>query len=357
MVVDDSPLIRKIASDILDSDPGIKVVATAASGEFALQKLERFHPDVITMDIEMPGMGGLRTIREIMLRRPLPILVLSAFARRGAELSLQALEYGAVDFMLKPTTSLSGGIDDIARGLIERIKAAGGLKGRSPVAAPLDCAIRREPICRPKQPAEPANKVFELVAIGASTGGPVALKRVLSSLPADFPPAVLVVQHMPPIFTTAFAERLNSVCALTVKEAEHGDPVIPGRVLIAAGNHHMRVRRNGVDAHVLLDQREPVWGHRPSVDVLMQSVAEQYGADAIGVIMTGMGKDGAAGIRELHEKGGFILAQDRESSVIFGMNGEVVRSGEADEVVSLAGIADRLLERAGGNSTALLGNA
>lgn len=344
MVVDDSPLVRKIASDILSSDPEIRVVATAASGEFALQKLEREHPDVITMDLEMPGMGGLRTIREIMLRRPLPVIVLSAYARRGAELSLQALEYGAVDFMLKPTSSLSGGIDDIARELIEKIKTAVGLTIKEPAIPPAYRESGSGAGIKPKLQVLVNISGFELVAMGTSTGGPVALKNVLSRLPENFPIGIVVVQHMPPIFTSAFAERLNSTCSLSVKEAENEDAILPGHVLIAAGNYHMRVSRNGVNPRVLLDQRELVSGHRPSVDVLMHSVAREYGAEAIGVIMTGMGKDGVAGIGELHKKGGYILAQDKESSVIFGMNGEVVCNGNADEVVPVDRIAARLIE-------------
>ncbi len=353
MVVDDSPLVRKIATDILNQDPGIIVTATAAKAEFALNKLEREQPHVITMDMEMPGMGGLEAIREIMRRRPTPVIVLSAHAKRGAELTLQALEAGAVDFMLKPTASLSGGLDAVARELIEKVKSACGVDlksveapptGEAPaVPRPADGA--RKPLGLVRPPAgRPAAGRYELVAIGTSTGGPVALKTVLSGLPGDFPLAIVVVQHMPPVFTKAFAERLDATCPLRVKEAESGDAILPGRVLIAPGNHHLAVLRYAAEPKVLLNQRAPVSGHRPSVDVLMHSVAREYGPRAIGVIMTGMGRDGADGIGELRRRGGYILAQNKDSSVIFGMNREVIANGDADEVLALQQIPGRLLQ-------------
>ncbi|UCF99981.1 MAG: chemotaxis response regulator protein-glutamate methylesterase [Spirochaetaceae bacterium] len=343
MVVDDSPLVRKIASDILNSDPQIEVIATAAKAEFALNKLERVRPDVITMDIEMPGIGGLAAIREIMRSRPVPTIVLSAHAKRGAELTLQALEAGAVDFMLKPTPSLSGGLDAVARELIEKVKSACSidLKPTEESSKP-EPERRREN--RSERPADVLSSRFDLVAIGTSTGGPVALKSVLSVLPESFPLPIVVVQHMPPLFTKAFAERLNGTCVLDVKEAEDGDPILPGQVLIAPGNYHMVVLRNSREPLVGLNQRELVCGHRPSVDVLMHSVAKEYGSQAIAVIMTGMGRDGAAGIRELRKTGGYVVAQDKETSVIFGMNREVILNGDADAVVPLQRISDHLLD-------------
>jgi two-component system chemotaxis response regulator CheB len=344
MVVDDSPLVRKIATDILGSDPEIEVVATAATAEFALQKLERERPDVITMDMEMPGMGGLEAIRKIMTLKPTPIIVLSAHARRGAELTLQALEAGAAEFVLKPAASLSGGLDAVARELIEKVKGACGIATK-----PLQARPEERPLVNLRRaPAAVRGKgAYELVSVGTSTGGPVALKAMLSRLPGDFPLPIVVVQHMPPVFTKAFADRLDSCCTLSVKEAEDGDPVLPGSVLIAPGDFHMSVERRDGQAKVLLNRREPVNGHRPSVDVLMHSVAREYGPRAIGVIMTGMGKDGAAGIREMHHKGAHVIAQDKESSVIFGMNREVIHNGHAGEVVALEWIAEALMERAG----------
>ncbi len=347
MVVDDSPLVRKIASDILNGDPAISVVATAASAEFALHKLDREAPDVITMDLEMPGMGGLAAIRRVMEHRPTPVIVLSAHARRGADLTLQALEAGAVEFVLKPAASLSGGIDDIATELVAKVKGASGI------------ALARRETPRPAaDPAAPPPKAilgdsagrpggrYELVAVGASTGGPVALKAVLTGLRGDFPLPVVVVQHMPAVFTRAFAERLDGCCALRVKEAEEGDAVLPGRVLIAPGDYHMTVSRSCGQQRVRLDRRPACSGHRPSVDVLMHSVAAEYGRHAIGVIMTGMGRDGADGLHDLHDRGGWVIAQDRESSVIFGMNKEVIAAGDADAVLALDSIAGTLMEYA-----------
>jgi two-component system chemotaxis response regulator CheB len=346
MIVDDSPLVRKIASDILNQDPDIRVVATAANAEFALAKLERTQPDVITMDMEMPGMGGLEAIGAIMKRRPTPVVMLSAHARRGAELTLQALEVGAVDFILKPSGSLSGGLEAVARELVEKIRSSSGIDLQSLKESRL-AGPDMPPAAPPAQALRPAGRQnYELVAIGTSTGGPVALKTVLSGLSGHFPLPIVVVQHMPPVFTRAFAERLDASSALQVKEAEHGDRLLPGRVLIAPGDQHMTVRRDGGKPQVLLNRREAVCGHRPSVDVLMQSVAREYGEAAIGVIMTGMGRDGAKGIHELHGKGGFVMAQDKESSVIFGMNREVIIGGDADSVLPVNRIAESLLAQA-----------
>jgi two-component system chemotaxis response regulator CheB len=343
MVVDDSPLVRRIATDILSADPEISVAATAANAEFALLKLEKERPDVITLDIEMPGMGGLEAIRRIMAVQPTPIIVLSAHAQRGAELTLQALDLGAVDFVEKPSSSLSGGISAISIELVEKVKSAARIVFPEPPAAP------RAPL--PESPAGPPPAAlsadgdgggYDLVAIGTSTGGPVALKTVLTMLPRELPVGIVVVQHMPPVFTKAFAERLNACCQVSVKEAENGDLVAPGQVLLAPGNWHMTVSRFGGESRVLLNQNESVNGHRPSVDVLMHSVALEFGSRALGVIMTGMGKDGADGLHALHRKGGHVIAQDKESSVIYGMNKEVVQNGDAHEVVSVKDIASRI---------------
>ena len=347
MVVDDSPLVRKIVSDLLESDTGLSVAATASSAEIALRKLEKIKPDVITMDIEMPGMGGLEAIREIMKKQPTPIIVLSAFAKRGAELTLQALESGAVDFIAKPANSLSGGVTGIAGELIEKVKHASRIKVEKFEEEAEGQKIEARNKRKYEKPAViPSSLVtYDLVAIGTSTGGPVALKTVLHRLPGNFPSGIVVVQHMPPVFTRAFAERLDSLCSIEVKEANNGDEILPGRALIAPGDYHMAVTRFNTNPKVMLHKREPVSGHRPSVDVLMHSVAREYGPRAVGIIMTGMGKDGADGIKEMKKKGAFIIAQDKESSVIFGMNREVVRNGDADEVVSVYNISDNLIEK------------
>ena len=382
MVVDDSALVRRIATDILKEDPEIMVVATASQAEFALQKLDKEQPDVITLDLEMPGMGGLEAIRRIMAIRPTPIIVLSAHAQKGAELTLQALDLGAVDFVLKPSNSLSGGIATIAQELVEKVKDASKIVFRAPTAATPGgifaatpggifaatpggisaatpggisaatpggifaphAAVEAPARSAPRSTGEQAMGDYDLVAIGTSTGGPVALKTVLTMLPGDLPVGIVVVQHMPPVFTKAFAERLDSCCALAVKEAENGDAILPGRVLLAPGNFHMTVSRFGTEPRVALNQNDNVNGHRPSIDVLMHSVALEYGAHAVGVIMTGMGKDGAEGLHELHKKGGHVIAQDKESSVIYGMNREVVQNGDAHEVASVEAIAGRICD-------------
>ncbi|MGA2975266.1 MAG: chemotaxis response regulator protein-glutamate methylesterase [Spirochaetia bacterium] len=361
MVVDDSALVRRMATDILTSDPEICVVATAAQAEFALAKLDKERPDVITLDMEMPGMGGREAIRRIMAIRPTPIIVLSAHARKGAELTLQALDLGAVDFVLKPSSSLSGGIANIAEELTEKVKNAAKIVFHGPrlqsaqQESPAASETERPEIGAPAAaaPAAPFRGPipYDLVAMGTSTGGPVALKIVLQMLPGDLPVGVVVVQHMPPVFTKAFAERLDGCCALGVKEAENGDAILPGRVLLAPGNWHMTVSRFGAEPRVQLHQGENVNGHRPSVDVLMHSVAMEYGGRAVGVIMTGMGKDGADGLHALYRRGGHVIAQDKDSSVIYGMNREVVQNGDAHEVVPVDAIAGRIVETLRGASS------
>ncbi len=352
MIIDDSALVRRIATDILTADPEIAVVATAAQAEFALLTLEKEKPDVITLDLEMPGMGGLEAIRRIMASRPTPIIVLSAHARQGADSTLQALDLGAVDFVLKPSASLSGGLTAVAEELTEKVRNASHIvfaPPKHPVpllpAAPVLAPVSAPPPAVAKPLSDfVGDTESELVAIGTSTGGPVALKTVLSMLPANLPVGVVVVQHMPPVFTKAFAERLDGCCSVRVKEAENGDPIVPGRVLLAPGNWHMTVSKFGGGPRVALNQSENVNGHRPSVDVLMHSVAMEYGPRAVGVIMTGMGKDGAQGLRELHRRGGRVIAQDKDSSVIYGMNREVIQNGDADEVAPVDQIAGRIME-------------
>ncbi len=342
LVVDDSPLVRKIASDILNSDPEIEVIATASNAEFAINKVKKLKPDVVTMDIEMPGMGGLKAIQKIMSENPVPIIVLSAFAKKGAELTIQALESGAVDFIAKPSVSLSGGLSDIAEELIKKVKNASKIKVCKKEEAETKTKQKLEEF---KSRVGTYKGEYEIVAIGTSTGGPVALKTVLSGFPKDFPIGIVVVQHMPPVFTGAFANRLNSICEVNVKEAIDGDPILPGHVLIAPGDYHMTVSKYNTEPKVLLHKWEPVSGHRPSVDVLMHSVAREYGSKAIGVIMTGMGKDGAEGIKELKQKGGYVIAQDKETSVIYGMNRVVIENGDADEIVPVENISKRIINR------------
>jgi two-component system chemotaxis response regulator CheB len=342
LLVDDSPLVRNIVLDILEKDPEIIVTATAQTAEIALKKIVAADPDVITMGIEMPGMSGLSAIQKIMRTRPTPVIVLSAFAKYGAELTLQALENGAVDFIEKPSSSLSGYVNNIARDLVKKVKQASRinlekLKLRDDQG---NFTVEEDGIDETE-----IQQKFDLIAIGTSTGGPVALKNLLSCLPENFPVGIVVVQHMPPVFTDTFAHRLDSLCRIYVKEALDGDLVIPGRVLIAPGDCHMTLSRYRNRPKVTLHKWEPVGGHRPSVDVLMYSVARQFGSRALGIIMTGMGRDGAAGVAELKKCGGYVIAQDQDTSVIYEMNREVISNGHADEVVSLSDMADRIMTR------------
>ena len=345
MVVDDSPLVRKIATDILEADEEISVVATASNGEIALQKIEKVRPDVITMDLKMPGMGGLATIEEVMRRVPTPIIVMSVLARRGAELTLQALESGAIDFIAKPKTTPSGGIAEIAEELVNKTKHASRVRLREIQKFSLKERGRPEEEWYERWRGQLGSRRYDVIAIGTSTGGPLALERVLKRIPEDFPIGIVVVIHMPGTFTKSYAERLDSECRIKVREAVDGDEIRGGVALIAPGGYHMEVKNKGGRSTVVLHKGEPILGHRPSVDILMRSVAREYGNRAIGVIMTGMGRDGAEGISELKKKGGYVIAQDGETSVIFGMNREVIMNGDADETVGVNEIAERMMER------------
>ena len=342
MVVDDSPLARKVTSEILEQDPGITVVATAASAEIALRKLEQLKPDVVTMDLEMPGIDGLEAIRRIMRNRPVPVVVLSAFAVDGADLTIRALEAGAVDFVTKPRAGRAAAIADIAAELKSAVIQA-SLIDPKPVKEISGSVQGFETLSMPASIGKRAETRYEVVALGASAGGPVAVKEVLRRLPGHFPIGILIVLHMPPVFTAAYADRLDTLCALSVREAAAGDRLLPGTALLAPGNQHMSLERKGTEVRVRLERSEPVSGHRPSVDVLMSSVAEVFGARALGVIMTGMGRDGAGGIARMKERGGYVIAQDQASSTIFGMNRTVIENGDADEVVCLDSVAERIM--------------
>jgi two-component system chemotaxis response regulator CheB len=336
MVVDDSALMRRMIPLILEKSPEIEVVATAVDGRFALSKAEKNRPDVITLDMDMPGMDGLTALKHIVRDFGIPVVVVSSMTTRGAELTMKAFELGAMDVIAKPADAISVNIKEIAEELIEKVLAI----GRSSVSKlHFDPPAEKLPEPRPVGCSR-AKTADQVVAIGISTGGPNALSYMLPLLPADLPSAVLVVQHMPAGFTEVFASRLNKACALEVREARDGDLVTPGRVLIAPGDYHMKIKKTALSTIVVLSSRPAVNGHRPSADVLFNSVAAEYGPSSVGVIMTGMGEDGAEGIGEIKKAGGRTLAQDENTSVVFGMPKAAIRRGYIDRVIPLERMAE-----------------
>jgi two-component system chemotaxis response regulator CheB len=342
LVVDDSALMRKLIPQLLERDSSIHVVGTAMDGEFALKKIEELKPDAITLDLEMPRMDGIETLRQIMRQQQVPVVVVSAHTREGASTTFKALHMGAFDFVAKPVNVLGEGMSEIGTELIAKIKAA--------VSSPflrrpaLSWTSKAQPKPQRSGVPGPASKV---VAIGISTGGPNSLEYMLSHLPADFPAAILVVQHMPAGFTETFAKRLNESCLLEVKEAQSGDLLSAGRVLVCPGDRHMRVRRMPLGDVVVLSDDPKVNGHRPSVDVLFRSVGPEFGADAVGLLMTGMGEDGAEGLGAMKSHGALTIAQDEASSVVFGMPRAAIERGFATRVVSLDALANTLIAHCG----------
>ena len=336
LVVDDSALMRKLIPQMLEASPSIEVVGTAMDGTFCLKKIEELHPDVITLDLQMPGMNGIDTLKEIMRRNPLPVIVVSSHSTEGASVTFKALGLGAFDFVTKPQDATTH-MEEAASELIAKIKAAADCKVVRPGRL-LGMPARPEKISAGKSAPRPT----KLVAIGVSTGGPQALEFLLAQLPPDFPGSIVVVQHMPEGFTDMFARRLDEICSLRVKEAQSGDILQAGRVLVCPGSRHMRVKRLTMGDVVVLSDEPRVNGHRPSVDVLFNSAAEEFGKDAVAVIMTGMGDDGAAGLGAVKKAGGMTIAQNEESCVVFGMPKAAIERGFATRVVALDVLASTL---------------
>ncbi len=335
LIVDDSAVIRSVLVRELSRDPDIEVVGTAIDPYVARNKIVKLNPDVLTLDIEMPRMNGILFLRKLMKYHPVPAVILSSLAAEGGKAALEAMDAGAVDVMCKPGSGLS--LADVSVELIDKVKAAAQVKVRKREAEPK----RLVPVV--KRIIAPSGASDRIIAIGASTGGTQALQKVLMAMPQTVAP-ILIVQHMPEHFTKSFAERLNSVCAIEVKEAEDGDAVLQGRALIAPGNRHLILVRAGAKFRAQVKEGPLVSRHRPSVDVLFNSVARAAKSKAIGVIMTGMGRDGSAGMKAMHDAGAINIAQDEASCVVFGMPKEAIAVGAVDHVVPLDGIARRVID-------------
>lgn len=336
LCVDDSALIRDLLSEIIGSQPDMEVVAVASDPIVARDLIKQHNPDVLTLDVEMPRMDGLDFLERLMRLRPMPVLMVSSLTQAGSEVTMRALELGALDFVAKPSLGIRRGMLSYTEEITEKIRAAAQSRPRQAVH-------RRE--APPERLKAPIISSEKLLIIGASTGGTEAIRRVLEPLPATSP-GILITQHMPGGFTRSFAERLDRLSQIAVKEAEDGERVLPGHAYIAPGGQHLKLARSGANYVAKLDESPPVNRHRPSVDVLFHSAAQFAGRNAIGVILTGMGRDGAAGLLEMHNAGAPTIAQDEASCVVFGMPREAIALGGASEVVTLEAIAPRLMELA-----------
>ncbi|MES2674767.1 MAG: chemotaxis response regulator protein-glutamate methylesterase [Pseudomonadota bacterium] len=341
MVVDDSAVVRQVMRDILNSAPDINVYATAADPILAMQKMEEKWPDVIVLDIEMPRMDGLTFLRKIMAERPTPIIICSSLAEKGAELSLQALSAGAFDVVTKPQLGIKDFLITAQQVLVQTVRAAATARvtKRNPENVKIN-TTQKIPIV---DLVAVTNTTDRITVIGTSTGGTQALEEILTKVTRTCP-GIAVVQHMPEKFTALFAQRLNSICQVEVKEAESGDRLIPGRVIIAPGGHHLEIQRSGAQYVAKVFRGPAVNRHCPSVDVLFRSAAQAAGRNVTGIIMTGMGDDGARGLLEMRNAGARTIAQDEASCVVFGMPKEAINLGAAKEILSLAKISVALEE-------------
>lgn len=342
LVVDDSALMRKLIPAILARDSSIEVVGTAMDGAFALKKIEELRPDVVTLDLEMPRMDGLQTLRLIMRQAPLPVVLFSTHSKQGGYSTFKALALGAVDFLTKPKDASAGHLDDVADQLIAKIKVAKRAAGRK-----LPPAIVSDEPPAPKKKRRAPSPPRRVIAIGISTGGPNALQYMLSQIPADFLSTIIIVQHMPEGFTEMFAKRLDECCALEVHEARSGDLLLAGRALICPGNRHIMVRRMPRGDMVVLSDGPAVNGHRPSADVLFHSVAQEFGLTSVGLLMTGMGDDGAEGLGAIQAAGGMTIAQSEDTCVVSGMPRAAILKGHANKIIPLEALGPFLVNQYG----------
>lgn len=349
LIVDDSASVRQALTRVLEADNDIEIMGVAADPFMAAKKIQEEVPDVITLDVEMPKMDGITFLRKLMSQHPIPVVMCSSLTQIGSETLMQALEAGAVDVILKPKIAAADHLEEVGARIRDTVKAAAqarlGIARRRSGSASANgpaAKLTADAVLPPPTGRAMAKTTEMIVCVGASTGGTEALREFLEALPANSP-GIVIVQHMPEKFTAAFAKRLNGLCEVEVKEAEHGDPVLRGHVLIAPGDKHMMLERQGARYLVAVKDGPLVSRHRPSVDVLFRSAARSAGANAMGIIMTGMGDDGARGMFEMHQAGAFNVAQDEASSVVFGMPKEAIAKGGVDRVVPLDQIAREML--------------
>lgn len=339
LIVDDSALVRGVLSEILSEDPEFEVVGTAADPLIARDKIKQLQPDVLTLDVEMPRMDGLTFLENLMRLRPMPVLMVSSLTERGAEVTLQALELGAVDFVTKPALDVRAGLEAYAEHLREKLRAVARARPRSRIDLPAPS--------RPTAPAAAGPRRFrttdKIIAIGASTGGTEAIKEVLSMMPPDAP-AIVISQHIPAMFSAPFAARMDRTSAMAVCEAQDRQPIVPGHVYIAPGSHHLLIERSGARYICRLSEAPPENRHRPSVDAMFRSVVANVGTNAVGALLTGMGEDGARQLLELRQLGSHTVIQDEASSVVWGMPGAAFKLGAAEQVLPIERIAGQLLE-------------
>lgn len=343
LVVDDSAVMRQLLTNILNADPDIEVVGTATDAYMARQKIKTLNPDVLTLDVEMPRMDGLVFLSNLMRLRPMPVVMCASITEGGAELILNALDLGAVDFVAKPTGNSALGIRDTAREIVSKVKVAAAAQVRGIVAPSrngADGVVTN--LDRPKRDVSLGSNIERIIAIGASTGGTEAIKEVLMRLPKDMPP-IVIVQHIPKAFSGAFAARMDAMSEITVCEADDGQPILPGHAYIAPGDLHLHVVRGSPQFRCRLSDADPVNRHRPSADVLFRSVAQAAGRNGIGVILTGMGRDGAVGLKEMSTAGAATIAQDEASSVVWGMPGAAWECGAVQSLHPLSQVAEKLI--------------
>jgi two-component system chemotaxis response regulator CheB len=346
LIVDDSAVVRQVLTGLLDGVSGIKVIGAAPDPIFAMKKMEAEWPDVIVLDIEMPRMDGLTFLKKLMSEQPTPVIICSTLTEKGAEVTMQAMSAGAVDIITKPKINLSGFLQESKTTIIDTVKAAAQSRPRvikSAAPAPSRITVGADSMINTGPTKPMVQTTDRVIVIGTSTGGTQALEYLFTQLPRTAPP-IVVVQHMPEHFTAAFAKRLDGICQVTIKEAAHNDRVLPGTVLIAPGGKHMLLNRCGAQYRVDIKDGPLVSRHRPSVDVLFRSSAQSAGANAVGIILTGMGDDGAHGMKEMHEAGALTIAQDEASCVVYGMPKEAVKLGAVDGILPLSAIPQLIMQ-------------